>query len=360
MPVSSPSMSPQGDLGVLILGLGGNVSQGILKAVHLSGLQCRVVGACINPLGAGLFAVDRSYVSPPAADPGFQDWLLDVCRSESIDCVLSGVEPVLEVLAGLAADLRRETEAVAVVSAPEQLRIGQDKLETCGWLQRQGLNHPLFADPANSASVEALLDRTGFPVVAKPRQGNASRGLVLLADRRELEAYLGRGDYVLEQYLGDPEEEYTVGCFSDSAGTVRGCIAMRRKLTGGTTSEVVVGDFPEVRAEAARVAAALRPMGPCNVQMRTHDGRPTTFEVNVRFSGSTPIRAHFGFNDVEAAIAHYVAGEPAVDLPDITSGLAARYWNEVYLDPGALARPLSEALDDPSRLATFSRALEGP
>jgi len=35
---------------VLVLGVGGNVSQGILKALEISRLPCRVVGACMSLL----------------------------------------------------------------------------------------------------------------------------------------------------------------------------------------------------------------------------------------------------------------------------------------------------------------------
>ncbi|NOG51580.1 MAG: hypothetical protein HND48_20760 [Chloroflexi bacterium] len=36
-------------LTVLVLGVGGNVSQGILKALALSTLPVRVIGACVGP-----------------------------------------------------------------------------------------------------------------------------------------------------------------------------------------------------------------------------------------------------------------------------------------------------------------------
>jgi carbamoyl-phosphate synthase large subunit len=69
------------------------------------------------------------------------------------------------------------------------------------------------------------------------------------------------------------------------------------------------------------------------------------FEINVRFSGTTPVRARLGFNDVEAALEHYILGQPDVDLPLITSGIALRYWNEAYVDSNAVAE-----LDQLSRL----------
>jgi len=84
--------------------------------------------------------------------------------------------------------------------------------------------------------------------------------------------------------------------------------------------------------------------------MRVHNGRAVCFEINVRFSGTAPIRARLGFNDVEAALRHYVLAEPAADLPLITSGIALRYWNEAYVNAEAQAQ-LDEhgRLDQPSR-----------
>ncbi len=156
-----------------------------------------------------------------------------------------------------------------------------------------------------------------------------------IGDRAALAMVAGRPGYVVQELLGDASTEFTAGCFTDRDGRVRGTITMRRDLLEGTTHRAVVGAFPEVRHEAERIAAALNPMGPCNVQMRVARGRPVCFEINVRFSGTTPVRARLGFNDVEAALRHYVLGEPAVDLPVVTRGIALRYWNEAYVDPAA-------------------------
>jgi len=81
----------------------------------------------------------------------------------------------------------------------------------------------------------------------------------------------------------------------------------------------------------------LRPRGPCNVQIRLTGRGAICFEINVRFSGTTPVRARLGFNEVEAALRHFVLGEPAEDLPVIRSGMVMRYWNEMYLSPSAFS-----------------------
>lgn len=324
-------------LNVLVLGVGGNVSQGILKALKKSSLSCRVVGACVSPLSLGLYTTDRAYVSPYANDPRFVDWLFDVCQAEKIDAVLSGVEPVLNVLEKHAAALQQGTGAVCIVSGAAQLQLGADKLLTCQWLQQKGFNYPQYADAADARAVRELIELCGYPLVAKPRGGKSAEGILIALKPGDLDLIAGRPGYVIQQYLGDDETEYTAGCFCDSDGKVRGTIVMRRGLLQGTTVWAEVGDYPAVRAEAERIVAALKPMGPCNVQLRVEDSRPVCFEINVRFSGTTPMRAHFGFNDVEMALRHFVLGEVTPDLPVITSGVALRYWNEMYIDPAALA-----------------------
>jgi len=325
-------------LPVLVLGVGGNVSQGILKALAMGSLPCRVVGACVSPLSYGLYTADAAYVSPAARDPAFVPWLVDICRREGVRAVLSGVEAVLTVLAVHRAEIERETGAHVIVSDPDVLAIGDDKLGTARWLAAHGCNAPQSADAADADAVASLVAACGFPLIAKPRAGKGYAGVLVLHTPADLAYATAQPAYLVQEYLGSDDTEYTAGCYSDRDGRVRGVIAMRRELQEGTTYKAEVGDYPAVRAETRRIAAALRPMGPSNVQMRVaDDGRPVCFEINVRFSGTTPMRAHFGFNDVEAALRHYVLDEPAVDLPDITSGVALRYWNEIYVDPTAVA-----------------------
>src|SRR4030095_2260171 len=98
-------MAMTDQLNVLVLGVGGHVSQGILKALAASSLKPRVFGACVSPLARGLYMTDRAYVSPLAAHPGFLAWLVETCRTERIDAVLSGVEPNLDFMAEHAEDI---------------------------------------------------------------------------------------------------------------------------------------------------------------------------------------------------------------------------------------------------------------
>jgi carbamoyl-phosphate synthase large subunit len=330
---------------VLVLAVGGNVSQGILKALDLGDLPCRVVAGCISPFSVGLYEADRSFVSPFADDPEFEPWLTRVCADEAVDAVLAGSEPVLDALARHAEHLHAETGALCLVSPPDVLEVGRDKLRTVRWLEQHGLAFPRSADSDDDAALRALVADCGFPLIAKPRAGKGAVGVVAITDESEL-ASLERGaGLVVQEHLEG--EEFTVGCLSDREGQVAGAVAMRRELRESTTYRAEAGEFPEVRAEAESIARALRPMGPLNVQLRVAGGRPVAFDLNVRFSGTTPARARLGFNEVEAALRHFLLGEP-IEPTEVTRGTMLRYWNERYVPADAteeLAR--TGRLEDP-------------
>ena len=341
-------------LTVLVIAVGGNVSQGILKALAKSTLPCRVVGSDISALQLGLYTVDRAYAGPWAHEAGFHDWLVRTCREEGVDAILSGAEPVLRVLARDKARIEAESGAACLVSDAAVMDIGDDKLHTCEWLEAQGLAFPHYAPAEDSEAAARLVATCGYPLVAKPRVGGGAEGVLEVADDRDLEYVCRRPGYLLQESLGDDDSEYTAGCFCDRDGAVRGTIVMWRKLLAGTTYRAVVEEAPEVRAEAERITAALGPMGPCNLQFRMAERGPICFEINPRFSGTAPMRAHFGFNEVEAALRHFVLGENEVCLPRVTHGVALRYWNEMYMAPeaceilratGRLDAPLDYPLD---------------
>jgi carbamoyl-phosphate synthase large subunit len=335
-------------LNVLVLGAGSNVTQSIQKALALATIPTRVVAACITPSSPGLYIADRAYISPFAHASDFIPWLLDVCEREQIEVVMSGSEQVLEGLAPHVDSIREQTGAVTIVSSPDVLLRGRDKLLTCQWLESSGLPVPRYADLSDAAAVRSLVARCGFPLIAKPRFGKGSDGILTLASENDLGRVIatedlslrevvrrpiGGHDLILQEYLGHEQDEYTVGCFCDRDGELRGTIVLRRTLEAGTTRTAQLGSFPEVRDAAAGIASALRPLGPCNVQLRLHNGHAVPFEINPRFSGTTSVRAQMGFNEVDAALRHFVLGEPVPALKDVGSGVALRYWNEVYVSP---------------------------
>lgn len=315
---------------ILVLGVGGNVSQGILTAIKSSHIPCRIVGACISEESLGLYFCDVAYISPYANEPTFVDWVADICNKEKIDIVFSGVEENVLALESGRAQFESKTKALFVSCNKEQLEIGQNKYRTAMWLKQHGCNYPKSANIANETEVDRLINEVGFPLLAKPNSGKGAHGIFKVYSKKELELISGK-DYCLQELIGDEDHEYTVACYVDKHGQMQDSLIMHRSLKYGTTFMSEIVQDACIKEECDKICSEFKPQGPLNIQLRIHQGRPVCFELNVRFSGTTPIRAMWGYNDVEAMIREYLFDEQ-VSLHPQKKGKAYRYYNEAFID----------------------------
>lgn len=318
---------------ILVLGVGGNVSQGILKAIARSNIRCRVIGACVSTESIGLYFCDKAYISPYANSEEFIPWLIKICNKEKIDIVYTGVE---ENIIKIAANLEKftfETQAIFKCTPYEKLIIGQDKLKTSIWLRDNGCNYPKFAASTDTENVSRLIKEAGYPLIAKPIRGKGSKGITIINNQETLKKIQELDDYIIQEYIGDENSEYTVGCYMNKNGKLLNPIIMRRELKFGTTIKAEIVENSVIEEEVIKICEKFQPVGPLNIQLRLDQyNRPVCFELNVRFSGTTPMRAHFGFNDVEAMIKEYVLMQELPSHFYIKKGTSYRYMNEIYLD----------------------------
>ena len=317
-------------INVLILGVGGNVSQGILTAIKSSNLNCHIVGACISEESLGLYYCDTAYISPYANDPMFVDWVADICNKEKIDIIFSGVEENVMALEAKRKLFESKTRTLFISSTKEQLEIGSSKYKTAKWLQENGCNYPKSAAISNKEELDVLIKEVGFPLIAKPDSGKGSQGIFIVRSYEDLKQIEGK-DYCIQELLGDDGTEYTIACYVDKMGKSHHPLMMHRQLKHGTTFMAEIVQDDAIRKECEKICERFKPHGPLNIQLRIHRGKPVCFELNVRFSGTTPIRARWKYNDVEAMIQEYVMDEP-VSLHPLKEGKVYRYYNEAFID----------------------------
>ncbi|PJG48151.1 carbamoyl phosphate synthase [Sphingobium sp. LB126] len=316
---------------ILVTGAGAVLGQGIIKSLRQSTLDCSVIAADPNPLSAGLFWADTAYRLPFANDPAFGDHIHELLDRERPDAVLVGTDVELSYFAAERHRLEALFRTHVLVSDPRVVAIADDKLETARFFESVGLPHPASAGGDEEEMVRALVESVGFPLVVKPRVGARSVGVSLVRDRDELtQALEGRCGLVVQECVGDPECEYTASTLVFD-GEVQASIVMRRDLRDGNTYRAYTGDYPELNAQVRVLGRALQPHGPANFQFRLDDwGIPRVFEINARFSGTTPLRALAGFNEVEMCVRKLLHGTPIVQ-PPVRSGTILRYLDEIFV-----------------------------
>ena len=319
---------------VLITGVGGPVGQAMVKSARLSTLPLRVVGTDRHALSVGFPWVDVAAVMPNASETErYLEQMIGLCRRAGVQAIFAGSDSELELLANHAGELRAATGTQVIPGRPEVMRIALDKLNTCRFLEAAGLNFPRYASSLEPAQMENLAATVGFPLFAKPRRGSGSRHVLKLTAPEQF-GMLGLFgcEFAVQEYLQPDDQEYTVAVFTQRGGEQGACMIMRRELAAGNTYRAWVAHDADIEREARAVVKALEADGPCNVQMRLTARGPVTFEINPRFSGSTGMRARFGYNEVEMSVRSYVLGE-ALSEPEVREGIALRFWDETYVFP---------------------------
>lgn len=317
-----------------VTGTGSLIGQAIIKSLKLSDLMNRVtlVGMDYFQGTIGSYWMERNYLFPDILSPSVTEaeWMAElsqIINKEELDYLFVGVDFELPILAENKAQLLAETGCVVVTSDSEVIRVGNDKYETYKFLVQHDIPAPqtyLFEDYCSG--------EMDFPCIVKPAVGARSRGVSIVNTEQELKsAAMSISNPIVQELIGDSESEYTCGAICLD-GDVREVISLRRDLKEGNTSDAYYeGPNDRIDEYVRQVAACLKPMGACNFQLRIdRDGNPKLFEINPRHSGTTFMRALFGFNEVEY-ILKSLMGESVPEL-QLRPGLVKRFFDETYFE----------------------------
>lgn len=333
------------DLTVLITGVGGgSTGEQVWKALSLGARPYHLVAANVDPSRAVVAPVAARVALPPASDPGYLRALARAANQAGARFVVPGSDPELARVVEGREELAGLTAAVPLANGAATVALCGDKGASAAAIAQAGLRSPRTVDCEDPARAVEAAAGAGipFPVVVKPRRSSGGSVDVFLAQDPDELRFFARWVHrnrasaalLLQEYVGTPEDEYTVGVLSWPDGTIAGSFALRRELTSVLSTRLrvpnrtgrgelgphlaistgftqgTVDAFPEVRAAAERIAAAVGSTGPLNVQGRLVDGELVVFEINPRFSGTEAMRAMAGWNQPEALLEWHLGLPP--------------------------------------------------
>src|SRR3989338_396616 len=330
---------------VLVTGAGSIVGQGIMKSLRISSLPVIIVAADIHPLNAGLYRADEAMIIPKVEEDGSLEKIMNALKEKHIQVVMVGSEFDLMFFAEHKQEIEKETGDLVVVSPLEIVRIADDKWLTAEFLRKHELPYAISYLPNGAKDASIKANEWGYPVILKPRSGTSSRGLHVIYSEEELaQLFPAVSNPLLQKCIDIPKaelsNEYTCSIFRCKDSTLVGPFTARRVLRGGSSWIVEVDAFKELYPLLRSIGEALLSMGTINVQLMIGPDGAIPFELNARSSGTTNVRAYFGFNEPEMALRNYYLGETIVE-PIIRKGLAISYKEDIFID-GINAQELKE------------------
>ena len=329
---------------VMIAGIGGaSLGTEIFKSLRLAG-GYEVYGCDVSSTAYGLYQegfaktylIDRSdYISG----------VIKACEDAGASFLIPGGEQPMTLLGAASTELALKGIKL-LANSPEVIETFSDKEATFECLKGCGVNIPKTI----ALNDKEDLDHVGLPCIVKPATGSGGSVAVFFAlTSEEAMTYAefikrGASTPIAQEYVDDSEGEFTIGVLSLPDKHIVGSIALRRVLDaklsvayrgrGGVISsgysQGYIDRYPDLCAQAEKIAEAAGSQGPINIQARVRDGVLLPFEINPRFSASTYLRAMAGFNEIDMLIKHRISGIKP-DRPAIKSGWYLRSLTECFV-----------------------------
>ncbi len=264
----------------------------------------------------------RAHPVPMAGDPSYLAAVVRLCREESIDVLVPGVDEELELLARHRDELSPTVVLLPTASFVETML---DKFAFTQALSGAGIRVPQTL-PLGSSGNWGL-----FPAIVKPRRGRGSRGVSVVDDALALAGLryglAGAADtYIVQELIrGD---EYTVQLMVNGHGALRAIFPVHVLAKRGVTISAVAADRAGVRAVCERIPEVVAAQGCYNVQGVIDEyGVFVPFELNPRVSTTLCLAVAAGLDPLMLCF-DSVKGEP---LEQFDVGIRLeRYWhNEI-------------------------------
>lgn len=315
---------------VLVTGTGGrSVGAGILHSLLFADKEVakrwNIIAADADSFAWGLYKTEQHVILPFANSIEYLPAVHKAIKDFDIHAIVPGTEPETV----LFANRQDEFEKVHIIcNRKELMLLMMNKEELVKSFQENGIN---YIETFRIEQKKMAFKKYDYPFILKRIIGTGgSRGLQIIITEDELNRSIEQIDnpenYCIQPYIGNADNEYTIGVLSDKDGKVADSIVLKRKLIGlSLLSSRKIGDIsydistgysqgfiikhPEIQKFCENLAIKYNSVGPLNIQLRVHNGEFYVFDFHPRFSGTTPIRADVNFHEVDLLLQNHIYGK---------------------------------------------------
>jgi carbamoyl-phosphate synthase large subunit len=317
-------------INILVTAVGSELAFSIIKAINLMKQPYRLIGCDIYPEVVGKYWCDRFYTVPPAINENeYINCLMGIVAENKVDVIIPSADTEFLALSKYKTNFKNSLNCDILVNDHAEIEMFNDKWLAYQWYLSKKIATPktFLADNLDSLRIE--LRDISYPLILKPRVGGGSRQIFKINTFEDVVKYLPLVPCpIIQEYLFPDDAEYTAGTYRNLAGKVL-VIVMKRTLKFGMTNTAEVTRDASLEGFCRDTMLNTNLTGSNNIQFRITEAGPKILEINPRFSGTTGIRASFGFNDVEMWIDE-IKFNKSIHVPQIKTGFVLRYMHEQY------------------------------
>ena len=290
-----------------------------------------VVATDASKLGPAIYDADKYYIVPPITEPGYIDLILDICKKEKINGVLSLIDPELSLLAENEEKFN-EIGTTVIGSSYELCEIALDKFQMYHWLVDHHYNcaRSWMDKEAFFEAVEA--GEATFPVFVKPARGSASISISKVYDKETVDLlFAHEKGLMIQEFLNGQEIGADVYIDMISGEVVSIFTKKKIKMRAGETDKAVSFKDPELFALIEKFVLEAGYRGQIDIDIFDIDGKYYISEVNPRFGGGYPHAYEAGCDHMKLILNNLEGRANEKNIGAYEEGICMMKYNEVKI-----------------------------
>jgi carbamoyl-phosphate synthase large subunit len=247
-----------------------------------------VVATDANALGPAIYDADKYYIVPLITEPGYIDIILDICKKEQINGVISLIDPELSLLA--ANEEKFKALGVTFVGSSYDLcEMALDKMQMYEWLKAHGYNCARSWMDKEEFYKAVDAGKVSYPVFVKPYRGSASISISKVYDKETVDLLFAHEDDLMIQEFLDGQEIGADVYIDLISGEVVSIFTKKKiKMRAGETDKAVSFKDIELFALIEKFVNEAGYRGQIDIDIFEINGTYYISEVNPRFGGGYP------------------------------------------------------------------------
>lgn len=290
----------------------------------------KVIATDMSKLAPAIYEADKYYIVPRIDDPNYIDNLLEICKKEKVDGILSLIDPELSLLAQNEKKFK-DIGVTVIGSSYDCCELSLNKMNMYNWLRSH--NYNCAKSYLNKEDFYQDLDNklVSFPVFVKPYDGSASMLINKVYTKKQLEFLFEEHEGLMIQEFLDGQEIGADVYIDMISGEVVSIFTKRKLLmrAGETDKSVSFRDenlFELIKGFVKKAGFK----GQIDIDIFEIDGEYYISEVNPRFGGGYPHAYECGVNNIEL-ILNNLKGNINHYSNDYKDNIYMMKYNDIYI-----------------------------
>lgn len=290
-----------------------------------------VVATDASRLGPAIYDADKYYIVPPISSPEYIDVVLDICKKENINGVLSLIDPELSLLA--ANKDKFDAEKITFIGSSYELcEMSLDKMQMYKWLKEHGYNCARSWMNKDDFYKAVEIGEISYPVFVKPYRGSASISISKVYDKETVDVLFEHDDdLMIQEFLNGQEIGADVYIDMVSGEVVSIFTKKKLKMRAGETDKAVSFKDPALFDLIEKFVLEAGYKGQIDIDIFDINGKYYISEVNPRFGGGYPHAYESGVDHMKMILENLFGRANVKNIGAYDEGVYMMKYNEVKI-----------------------------